>query len=259
MTRPLLALLLLIALGACAKKDESAGSAPMPPGKAVNSPATRLLAYEHALSLEAEEQKVAVAFEAAQAACREAAAEACVVLQSHIRSGRQASASLTFRAAPSGIRKLVAALGRQGEITSQSTKAEDLASPIEDAEKKLQMLSDYRAKLQGLLGRAGTEVDALIKLNRELAQVQSEIEALSGTHAHLMQRVQTEILRVSIGAVRQQSFWRPIAEALAEFGSNLSHGISGAITGLAYLLPWAFALLCFTWAGRKLWRRRKLR
>jgi hypothetical protein len=256
MSRVVLVLLALACLSGCGRKEASGGIASRAPDRAASS-AGRTLAYQHSLSIDAEEQKVPVVFEAGQAACREAATDACVVLESRISSGRNASASLKFRARPSGIPKLIAAFARQGEIASQSTTAEDLAGPIEDSAKKLAMLNDYRTKLEGLLGRVGGDVDSLIKLNKELAQVQGEIEAMTGRRAQLAQRVDTEILEVSIGSVRHQSFWGPVSAAAADFGTNLSQGISMAITGTAYLLPWGVVVLLVTWAGRALWRRRK--
>jgi Na+-transporting methylmalonyl-CoA/oxaloacetate decarboxylase gamma subunit len=44
---------------------------------------------------------------------------------------------------------------------------------------------------------------------------------------------------------------------LAGFGSNLSQGISIAIAGVAYLLPWLVMIAIVTWVVRRLWRRRR--
>ncbi|GAB3253909.1 hypothetical protein GCM10027296_21660 [Chitinimonas naiadis] len=215
------------------------------------------LAYEHTLELASEEEKLASLFAQAQALCKAAAADGCVILDSHIRTGSNAYASLKFRAKPGGVQNLIADLGKQGEVTGQSTTAEDLGGPIKDNARKLAMLQEYRAKLESLLAKSSADVDALIKLNKELAQVQSDVEALSGEQAHLMQRVDTEILNVNISTVGHRSFWSPIVEAGQSFGSSLSQGISMTITGIAYLLPWFIALILVVWAGRKLWRRRK--
>jgi hypothetical protein len=259
MTRIAVVLFVLVALAGCAKNDEFPGGlAKQARAPSATSPA-RTLAYQHTVGLDVDESKVAAVFEAGQAACRAAVAEACVVLESRLAAGRYASASLKFRASPGGIQKLIAALALQGEIASQSTTAEDLAGPIEDAARKLAMLNDYRAKLESLLARANSDVDALIKLNRELAQVQGELEALTGTHAHLVQRVQTEVLDVAITSTQHQSFWAPIGASASDFGKNLSQGTAIAITGIAYLTPWGVALLALTWVGRALWRRRKRR
>jgi hypothetical protein len=252
-----IALLLLVAIAGCFQKHDSTTLAEKPSRSVSPDSAGRYLAYEHSVQIDTEERKVAAIYEAAKATCREASIDLCTVLESRINTGRAAFASLKFPAKPSGIRKLISALGKQAEITDQSTSAEDLAGPIEDSAKKLGMLNDYRTKLEALRDRASNDVDALIKVNRELAQVQSELEAIAGKQAHLVQRVETEILRFTIRSDRNQSFWRPIALAMSDFGTNLSQGVSIAISGIAYLIPWAFVFGVAAWAGRKLWRRRK--
>jgi predicted regulator of amino acid metabolism with ACT domain len=259
MVRTLITFLMLMTVAGCGQKNESKGSAPTLSRAATPGSANRFLAYQHIIHIDTEEDKVTAVYEAGQAACREAVADLCAILESRITTGRAASASLKFRAKPSGIQKLIAAMSKQGLVTNQSTSAEDLASPIEDAAKKLALLTDYRTRLEGLRGRASNDVDALIKLNRELAQVQSELEATSGQQAHLAQRVETEILSVSIDSGRNQSLLRPIALAISDFGSNLSQAFSIAITTIAYLIPWALVLALIVWAGRVLWHRRKRR
>ncbi|SEK20603.1 protein of unknown function [Roseateles sp. YR242] len=120
------------------------------------------------------------------------------------------------------------------------------------------MLTAYRAELEALRKRPGNDVDALIKVTHELAAVQSELEEANGKQAQRVQRVETEILNISIQSDRSKSFWRPIALAMSNFGGSLSQGISSTITGLAYLLPWALVIGLVIGVSRKLWRRRKL-
>jgi hypothetical protein len=253
----MLALMLALLLAGCSSKSAVEGAL-VQPARGGADKAARFLAYEHALQLETEQDKVAALFQAGQAACRDAAVDACVVLESRLTTGNQAYAALKLRARPAGIAKLIAALGKQSTITEQSTVAEDLAAPVADTEKKLAMLTDYRTKLEALRGRAGSDVDALIKVTRELAQVQNDIESISGQRAQLMQRVDTELLSVTIRSSQQQGFWSPVALAGKDFGANLAQGVAGAITGLAYLLPWLAMLLLIGWGGRKLlWRLRK--
>ena len=262
MKRLLITVLLLLGLIGCSKENASApladtATAAAPSrGAGANSP-RRTLAYSHSIQIDTQESRVAAIYESALAACRGASDDLCTLLDSHISTGRFSSASLRFRAKPSGIAKLIAALGKQADITDQSTKAEDLAGPIQDGEKKLAMLTAYRTALEDLRNRAGNGVDALIKVNHELAEVQSELETAAGKQAYLVQRVQTEILEVSIGSERNQSFWRPISLATSDFGANLSQGSSTAITGVAYLIPWAVIIGLAVWIARKVWRRRK--
>jgi hypothetical protein len=257
--RLLVVLALLAGVAACSQHQQTAPEGQAPAGNAAQDGARRYLAYQHSVEIDTDEGKVVALHDAAIAACRAASADQCTLLESRISSGRDASAVLKFRAKPDGIRKLIAALGRQGAITGQSTSAEDLAGPIEDIARKLRMLGDYRSKLEALRDRSGSDVDALIKVNRELAAVQAELEADAGKQAYMMQRVETEILDVDIRAGRNQSFWRPVRMALSDFGANLSQGVSIAISGVAYLLPWVVLLGVPAWIGRKLWRRRAQR
>jgi len=263
MNRLLIACLLLVVIAGCSRHDESGPVKPAATsvargGGTADSPRATL-AYRHSIQIDTQESKVAAIHEAALAACREATADLCTVLESHLSTGQFASASLRLRAKPDGIRKVVAALSRQAAITDQSTSAEDLAGPIQDGEKQLAMLTAYRTDLEALRKRAGNDIDALIKLNHELAQVQSELEAANGRQAYLLQRVATETLDIAIHSDHSPSFWRPISAAASGFGGNLSQGIATAITALAYLLPWAFVIGLAVWIARKLWHRRKPR
>ena len=72
-----------------------------------------------------------------------------------------------------------------------------------------------------------------------------------------MQRVETEILNISVRTGRESGFWSPVFYSLSDFGHHLSEGLSFAITGTAYLLPWLLVLLVIVWSGRKLRRRFK--
>ena len=269
MNRLLLSFLLVLAIAGCGKHEmpehggrplakAAAPAAALAQDKLAREPSpSAYLAYEHSLQIITGQSKVAVLHEAAQAACRAAAAEHCVMLESSINTGQYAAAALKFRAEAAGIEKIVAALKQEGEITEQSTSAEDLAAPIADTEKSLAMLKDYRSRLEGLRGKASSDIDALIKVTHELAEVQSQIEAAQGEHAHLLQRVQTQILHVNISSNSRSAFWWPISEALSHFGQNLAEGVAMVVTSTAYLLPWLLMLSAFAWLLRRLWRRLK--
>jgi len=254
----LLILAALLALAGCSREFKMGAAVQdyAAPAERAKSD-SRFMAYEHSIQLELTEDRVQPVYEAAQAACKDAAAEQCTMLESRLDTGRYASATLRFRAKPAGLRKILAVLTAQGGVVNQSTTAEDLAQPISDNARKLEMLRDYRAKLEALRGRASRDIESLIKVNKELAQVQSDIEALAGQQAHLVQRVETEILNVSLGSAHSRGFWSPVWQALTGFGSNLAEGLSSAITAVAFILPWLPILYLLVWGVRKLWGRMK--
>lgn len=261
--RSLLILFSFLVLAGCGNKHEADSRAMAPVERALteqSAPApadspSRYLAYEHSIDLEVVEERVAEVHQQAEAACLAAAAEQCVILESRIGTGHGSYAQITLRASPAGVRQLMSTLSAQGRVASQSTTAEDLAGPLEDAARKLAMLNDYRSKLEVLRNKASGDIDAMITVNKELAQTQAEIEQISGARAHDLQRVNTELLHLSISATGATSSWRPVRAALDEFVDNLAHGLSGAITALAYLIPWSIVLLLLGGLARLLWRR----
>jgi len=72
-----------------------------------------------------------------------------------------------------------------------------------------------------------------------------------------VQRVDTEILKIYIHLAQHHAFLKPIGLAISDFGGNLSQGISFAITGIAFMIPWVIVLVISVWGSRKLRRRWK--
>lgn len=246
-----LAALALAWLAGCSRSYEYAG----PPPQAKQGAATRTLAYEHTVRLDTNESQIRKAYEDTLSACTSAPNGSCTVLNASLRTGRDVSARVKMRGTPETVRSVMAGLGRNGEVTNVETSAEDLAVPIADAERELAKLTAYRSKLETLMGRAANDVDALIKVQRELADVQARLDQLTGERAQLDRRVRLEVLTVEIDADRHGSFWQPVGNALDDFGSDLSRGIASVVSGLAYIVPWAL-ILYGAWRCVRWWRRR---
>ncbi|WP_300756460.1 DUF4349 domain-containing protein [Janthinobacterium sp.] len=213
------------------------------------------LAYEHSIDVATNQAQIQPLYEKVIAACKADTENACLLLDSSIASGRYVHARISLRAKPAGIKKMMALVGKDGEVTSQGTKVEDLGRPVLDSRKRLDMLRQYQAQLQELEKRAGKDVDALIKVSKELATVQAELEQATAADAVLMQRIATDLLNVAISAEGKQSFWTPVQRSLGNFTDNLSEGFANAITALAYMLPWLLAFVLLFLLGRKGWRR----
>jgi hypothetical protein len=267
-----LALLICLGLAACSKSDfmmdKSAQSRPMPIAESADNASTRpraqpeerrrYLAYEHNLVIDAARDRVAPLYRQVQEACEKEAAEQCVILRASLDTrGDNINASLRLRAKPAGVRRIAALIAGQGEVVNQGLSADDLTAPVADSEKRLAMLTDYRTRLEGLRERAGSNIEALIKVNQELAQVQSQIESATGERARLMQRVDTELLSISIYTPENRSAWRRVGRAFDNFGQEFANAIANAVTFVAYLLPFTVVLVAFIWAMRKLWLWRR--
>ena len=252
----LLALALAALLAACSKPGEMSAA---PPGKAAaaqdKSTRAATLAYTREIDIETAADKVEHVYESARDACQAAVADECVLLDSRLSSGSEARAKLVLRAAPAGIRRILESLRHDGGVTSESSNAEDLAAPIADNERQLAMLRDYRDSLVALRARGGNDINALMRVNQELAETQSKIEAATGAQAHMHLRIATETLTIHVSAIPEAALWAPIAHAGRAFGGNLASAVAGTITFVAYVIPWGIVLLALGWLLRKLWKR----
>ena len=216
------------------------------------------LAITRSIDIAREADAIAPAFAAARAACEAEAASGCTVLEATLNTGASPSASLTLRAAPAGIARVLAKLHSADGVVSESTSAEDLAAPLFDAERRLAMQRDYRDALLALRAKGSNDINALIRVNQELAQVQSQLETVNGERAHLQQQIDTEKLNISFRTFAGvEDGAHPIARALQEFGSHLGEAAGGAITFVAFLIPWCVFLVPLAWLVVRIRRRRR--
>jgi hypothetical protein len=196
----------------------------------------------HHYNLDLAQDRIAAAYEPLLKTCA-AQAAGCTVLESTLNTGDEVNAWLKLRAAPPAVKPLVAALDKSGDITRAGTTAEDLSGPLADTAKRIAMLQEYRASLLELRARAARDIDALIKVNQELATVQSELESKSGEEAQLRQRVETEIVEIQLSAAGGRSVLKPLSKAFSGFGWHLSQAMAGIVLSLAYILPWGLLAL----------------
>lgn len=111
------------------------------------------------------------------------------------------------------------------------------------------------------------KVEELITVSKELANVQTQIDAYSTERANLRRRVATELLTINLSppghdyAVRET----PVMDSLRLFGSMFREAIGHVITFIAYAVPWLVIVipglillrLFWRWIGRWLSRRER--
>lgn len=264
----------VIALGGCGKREESAdqasfaaGSAPAPaPDRmmAGNAEAKRSqsegpkLAYSHNLSIETKADTVKQRFEQVRDACVSGAVPGCVLLNARIAETpagfRQAShpvASLSVRLSHEGVAPFEQAVlkplpGEQASdlaVISRSTSAEDLTAAIQDGDRRLAQLTDYRDRLTLLAKRADAKVDDLIKVQSELSTTQSQIEELTAEQKRLGQRVDTELETVEITGKVAVGRGSDIAEVWHRSAQILDSAVADSLQFLISAVPWIVTFL----------------
>jgi hypothetical protein len=214
------------------------------------------LSREHSVTIEVAESALQSSFQRLSDRCTADAADHCTILQSDVSSGQYSSGLIKLRIDPTAVEDLIGFAAGLGRLEHRSTQVEDLAEAIQDTQARVEMLTTYRKQLLELQGKAGTNIDAAIKVASELSTVQSNLEQANGRAAYQTKRTTTDIVTIHFSVTESKAFWRPIREALRNFFGNLSEGISQAITAVAYILPWLLVVIPGLYLVRFLWRRR---
>jgi Domain of unknown function (DUF4349) len=214
------------------------------------------LAREHSVTIEVAESALRSSFQRITDRCTADSAHHCTVLQSDVTRGQFPSGQIRLRIDPSAVADLIGFAQGLGRLEHQSTRVEDLADAIQDSQARIEMLTTYRKQLLELQGKAGSNIDAAIKVAAELSTVQSNLEQANGQAAYQIKRTTTDIVSIYLSVAGQKAFGRPIRDALHDFFGNLSTGISEAITAVAYILPWLLVVIPVLYLLRFLWRRR---
>ena len=214
------------------------------------------LSREHSVTVEVPESALNSSFQRLTDRCTADSANHCAILQSEVSSGQFSTGLIKLRIDPKVVEDLIGFAAGLGRLEHRSTQVEDLADAIQDTQSRIEMLTTYRKQLLELQAKAGTNIDAAIKVASELSIVQSKLEQATGQAANQAKRTNTDVVTIRLWVTGQKAFWRPIRDSVQNFFGNLSEGISQAITAVAYILPWLLVVIPGLYLVRFLWRRR---
>lgn len=226
------------------------------------------LAYEHVISIEMGRELLPTRLREIQAACNADRTSNCTVLDVALSSNQDLpSGNIRMRLAPGGVDPIVALAGKDGEVTSRHTRAEDLAEPVADTERQIALLTLHRERLTELMKNKDIKIEQLITVSKELATVQSQLDSLSTQRANLRRRIDTDLLTINLSLPRQDytSEQTPVRDALRSFGSDFRETVGMVIRFFAVLVPWLVVILpglfllrlFWQWIGRRLARRQQ--
>ena len=217
---------------------------------------TDTLAYEHTVSIETSKDLLPTRLREVEAACNTDSPSGCTILDVSLNSQQDLPhGSIRMRLAPTGLEPIIALASKDAKVTGRSTHAEDLAEPVADNERQLALLTLHRDRLTELM-RGKLNVDPLITVSKELATVQSQIDALSTAGANLQRRIDTDLLTINFSLPMQvyAADQSPVTDALRSFGSNFREAVGMVIRFLAVLLPWLVIILPGLFLLRLFWR-----
>ncbi|TGY88360.1 DUF4349 domain-containing protein [Marinicauda algicola] len=240
-------------------------------GLPAEAPAEAYLAYSHSLSLRLPAGELTALYQAHVSACQAAGLARCQIVHAQLNEpgSDRPSAWLALRAEPgwigtfrNGLESELGAAG--GEIVSEQTSVEDLTTQIVDGEARLRARLALRDRLQDMLETREGDLEDILAVERELADVQSDIEARESVLAALRQRVTFSQLNLNYQAAvspAASSNFEPIARAFEDMTRVFAEAVGALILFLAAALPWLVVgvpavWLLARWLGRILARRK---
>jgi predicted small lipoprotein YifL len=222
----------------------------------------RYVAVRHTLQIFTAADGVEAAWRDATAAC---VAAGCEVLNAALERNderRPATATLEARVPPERLEAFLARMSSLGRTGLNARTAEDKTDTVLDTEARLKNQTTFRDHLRALMSTPGAKLKDLIEVERELVQVQSELDSLASQRKVLAN--ETDKVHVSISfraqpSVIQTGMWEPVTDALRGAGHVVAMSVGVLITAAVGLLPWVVALGLAGWGVRALWRRRARR
>jgi hypothetical protein len=222
------------------------------------------LAYTYAMGLELPSQRLSAVMDAHIQACTAAGPRQCQLIGSN-KSGDPESymeGYVSIRGEPQWLRTFMGGLEAQveaadGRIISQTTNTEDLTRAIVDTEARLRAQTALRDRLQELLRSRPGRLADLLEVERELARVQGDIDAVQSNLAVMRTRVAMSELTINYRSAPRpvgSDTFRPLRDALANFLGIVVAGFAAIITIIAGLIPIAVVVAPIVWLILR-WRK----
>jgi hypothetical protein len=260
-----------LALAACAPSPSgpSSADAPQLASSQVNQSASnagRRVAVTHAFSLRLPSSEVEAVQQRHLAECRKLG---CTVLNTHLDRSNEGrvNARCSIRIAPDAYQAFVTIIQAPPvEVVTHSESADDRTVPMLDIEKRLEVKSALRDRLAAMLRDPGAKSTSdLVALEKELAQVQGDIESATAQRDQL--RTITETVRVDISYSGRATVvagidLSPVKQAVNGAGRTAVTSLATLISFLAAVVPWLPLIALLIWgvrAGLRHWKAPRAR
>lgn len=233
------------------------------------APAGAMMAYTYGWNFMVPTGKMEDLLNAHKKACEDSGPAKCYVTNSYINGigEEQSSGQLSMRAAEDWVRSFEKNVKDglkpfDASVNSNNRSADDLTTQIVDIDARLKSQVATRDSLQEMLRNKPGKLSDLLEIQRELANVQGNIDAQQSVLAALKLRVSMSVVNFSYQPryeVASESIWRPLGEALGNFAPNFARTLADIVEFIGGVLPvviffivgiWLLWLL-FRWMGRR--------
>jgi hypothetical protein len=252
---------------------EQQAQGPGQPSRPIGPAPVMYLAYSYQVGLELPAARVNAVMESHVQACQSAGPRLCQLVGSNVSGDPESyiSGYVSIRGEPAWLRAFMNGLEAQadqagGRLKSRTVQSEDLTRQIVDTEARLRAQTALRDRLQDLLRSRPGRLADLLEVERELARVQGEIDAVQSALAVMRTRVSMSELNLSYESRPQpvgSDTFEPLRDAFANFLGIVVGGFAAIIVIIAGLIPFAVVIVPIVWLllrwrkarGGRFWRR----
>lgn len=175
------------------------------------------------------------------------------------------SVTLVLKVPPAEYDATLEALEQLGDVTTRSVRTQDVTQQVVDLDARITSADTSVTRLRELLQGQGT-LDDIVKLERELATREADLESLRAVRAALAEQVDHATITLRIERPAKGASSGEPSEKIPGFLRGLKTGwgafanvILGAITVAGFALPFLGAGGIVYLLARPLLRRRRLR
>jgi hypothetical protein len=228
------------------------------------------LAYDYSYGFTAEAQSLEAMVKADQSACERAGVLECQMISLTSSSDRNAAyvnKTLELRVSPGWLKTWQGALDANvakahGRIVSQNVTSEDLSLQIVNTTAHIQNQEALRDRLVQIIKTNSGKISDLVEAEKQLAEVQEDIDASQSALAVMQKRVATSHLTLtyqSEAVAASQGTFAPVVDACKNILRNTMSVFGFLITLLSFLVPLAIVAAPVAWLIAKELKRRKAR
>jgi hypothetical protein len=255
------------------EEQRQAASSDSGPSRPTGPAPVMYLAYSYQVGLELPAARLNAVMQRHVQACQSAGPRLCQLVGSNVSGDPESymSGYVSLRGEPAWLRTFMNGLEAEadesgGRLKSRTTQSEDLTRQLVDTEARLRAQTALRDRLQALLRSRPGRLADLLEVERELARVQGEIDAVQSSLAVMRTRVSMSELTLNYESGPQpvgSDTFEPLREAFANFLGIVVGGFAAIIVIIAGLIPFAVVIAPLVWLllrwrkarGGRFWRR----
>ncbi len=213
----------------------------------------RYIAVRHRLEVETRSGGIEEAVESVVKRCQRLR---CEVLGSKVAAD---SGELFLGVAPDHFKALFQSIGTSGTIVLHITDSEDRTGTVVDVEARLKNLASFRDNLRLMQARSSATVKDLIEIQKELSNVQSELDSLLTRRKVLANETEKVAVAIQFRQRGSRGAFASLASACGDIGASFFDSLATLITFAAAALPWLALFVPLAWLVTRTARRRRAR